>query len=111
MNRSNLRVLVLGAGFGGLELSSILSERIGERLDLTLIDKNDSFFFGYSKLDVMFGRRSADSVKHSYNRFLKPGVTFRQECIRSIDPVTRTVRTDGGSYRADVLVAGMHPFH
>jgi sulfide:quinone oxidoreductase len=49
-----LRVVVLGAGFGGLELSTMLSEALGDRLDLTLIDKNDSFFFGLSKLDVMF---------------------------------------------------------
>ncbi len=107
MNRSRLRVLVLGAGFGGLELSSILSERMGDRLDLTLIDKNDSFFFGYSKLDVMFDRRLADSVKYSYQRFRKPGVSFRQECIRSIDPLTRTVITDGGRYQADVLVVAL----
>ena len=58
-----LRVVVLGAGFGGLELSTILSDAIGERLDLTLIDKNDSFVFGYSKLDVMFGRKTSDSVR------------------------------------------------
>ena len=38
--------LVLGAGFGGLELSTILSEALGDRLDLTLIDRSDSFFFG-----------------------------------------------------------------
>ena len=38
-----LRVVVLGAGFGGMELSSILSETIGDSLDLTLIDQNDSF--------------------------------------------------------------------
>src|SRR6266508_467340 len=47
-----LRVVVLGAGFGGLELSTILSEALADRLDLVLIDKNDSFFFGFSKLDV-----------------------------------------------------------
>jgi len=39
-----LRIVVLGAGFGGLELSTILSERIGDRIDLTLIDKNNSFY-------------------------------------------------------------------
>ena len=50
-----LRVVVIGAGFGGLEFSTILSEALGERLDLTLIDKNDAFYFGFSKLDVMFG--------------------------------------------------------
>jgi len=55
-----LRVIVLGAGFGGLELSSILSETIGGDLDLTLIDKSDTFYFGFSKLDVMFGRKSPD---------------------------------------------------
>ncbi len=53
----NSKVLVLGAGYGGLELSSILSDELGSDLDLTLIDKNDSFCFGYSKFDVMFGKR------------------------------------------------------
>ena len=42
-----LKVTVPGAGFGGLELSSILSERMGSKLDLTLIDQNDSFYFGF----------------------------------------------------------------
>jgi sulfide:quinone oxidoreductase len=50
------RVVVLGAGFGGLELTTLLSEVLGDRLDLTLIDRNDSFYFGFSKLDVMFGQ-------------------------------------------------------
>jgi sulfide:quinone oxidoreductase len=50
------RVLILGAGFGGLELSTMLSEALGDGVEVTLIDKNDSFVFGYSKLDVMFGR-------------------------------------------------------
>src|SRR5207302_1812877 len=36
------RVLVLGAGFGGLEVSSRLSERFGADIDLVLIDQADS---------------------------------------------------------------------
>jgi sulfide:quinone oxidoreductase len=102
-----LRVLVLGAGFGGLELSSILSEAIGDHLDLTLIDKNDSFFFGYSKLDVMFGRTTSDAVRIAYSNIVKPGVEFRQETITAIDPETRRVTTDGGTYDADVLVIAL----
>ena len=43
-HKMKLRVVVLGAGFGGLELSTILSEAMGADLDLTLIDRNDSFF-------------------------------------------------------------------
>lgn len=98
---------MLGAGFGGLEIATILSEKIGDRLDLTLIDKNDSFFFGYSKIDVMFGRRSPESVKHSYGRISLPGVQFRQERITAIDPVSRKVHTDQGKHEADVLVVAL----
>jgi sulfide:quinone oxidoreductase len=102
-----LRVVVLGAGFGGLELSTILSETIGDRLDLTLIDKNDSFFFGYSKLDVMFGRKTPDAVRLPYHNIVKPGVRFRQETITAIDPEARQVVTDNGTYEADVLVVAL----
>jgi sulfide:quinone oxidoreductase len=102
-----LKVVVLGAGFGGLELSTILSETLGERLDLTLIDKNDSFFFGYSKLDVMFGRRMSASVRFSYNKIVKPGVRFCREEITAIDPVTRRVTTNHGVYDADILVIAL----
>ena len=102
-----LRVVVLGAGFGGLELSTILSETIGDRLDLTLIDRNDSFYFGFSKLDVMFGRKAPDAVKLSYSNIVKPGVKFRQEIITAIDPLTRIVITDKGTYEADVLVIAL----
>ena len=102
-----LRVLVLGAGFGGLELSTILSEKLGDRLDLTLIDKNDSFYFGYSKFDVMFGHKSSDAIRIFYQNILKPGVKFKQETITSIDPVNKKVSTNSGNYEADVLVIAL----
>ena len=37
------RVLVLGAGFGGMELSTLLSEVLGEKADVTVIDNSDAF--------------------------------------------------------------------
>jgi len=101
------RLVVLGAGFGGLELSSMLSEALGESLDLTLIDRNDSFFFGFSKLDVMFGHQTPEAVCISYRSIVKPGVTFRQEAITAIDPEARRVTTDSGTYNADVLVVAL----
>lgn len=102
-----LRVTVLGAGFGGLELSTILSETIGDQLDLTLIDQNDSFFFGFSKLDVMFGYKTSNAVKIPYSSVVKTGVTFRKETITAIDPVSKTVTTNNGKYEADVLVVAL----
>ena len=102
-----MRVVVLGAGFGGLELSTLLSEALGEQLDLTLLDKNDSFFFGFSKLDVMFGRKTPDTVRLAYSNIVKPGVRFRQETITAIDPEARRVTTRSGTYDADVLVVAL----
>ena len=101
------RVVVLGAGFGGLELSTMLSEALGEGLDLTLIDKDDSFVLGYSKLDVMFGRKTPDAVRLAYRNIVKPGVRFRQETITAIDPKARHVTTDSETYDADVLVVAL----
>ena len=101
------RVVVLGAGFGGLELTTLLCESMAKDLDLTLIDKNASFFVGSSKLDLMFGHRTADSVLLAYHIIAKPGVRFRQETITAIDPNTRRVTTDKGAYDADVLVVAL----
>ena len=102
-----MRVLVLGAGFGGLELTTRLSEALGDEVQVVLIDKADGFIFGFSKLDVMFGRTAADAVHHRYQDLVKPGVHFVQTTIRSIDPVTRSVETDAGRFDGDVMVVAL----
>ncbi len=101
------RVVVLGGGFGGLELTSMLSDALGDDLNLTLIDRNAFFFFGFSKLDVMFDRKMPDEVRIPYRSIVKPGVTFRQETITAIDPEAKRVTTDSGTYDADILVVAL----
>jgi len=101
------RVVVLGAGFGGLELATVLSDAFGDDVDVTLIDKNDAFVFGYSKLDVMFGRTTLDEVRLPYRDIAKPGVRFSQETITAIDPKTRRATTDVTVHEADFLVVAL----
>jgi sulfide:quinone oxidoreductase len=101
------RVLILGAGFGGLELATRLSETMSDAVRVTLLDRNDSWYFGYSKLDVMLGRQSADEVQLYYSDVIKDGVEFRQETVTGIDPAARRVSTDAGSHDADFLVVAM----
>ena len=72
-----------------------------------LIDQADGFVFGFSKLDVMFGRTDAAAVHHPYRDLVKPGVRFVQTTIRSIDPVARSVRTDAGDFESDLLVVAL----
>jgi sulfide:quinone oxidoreductase len=85
----------------------MLSEALGDDLEVTLIDKHDAFVFGYSKLDVMFGRTTRDAVELPYRQIAKPGVRFLQETIVAIDPETRSVTTDRGTHQADILVVAL----
>lgn len=102
-----VRVLVLGAGFGGLELSTTLSEELGDDVEVLLFDKAEGFVFGFSKLDVMFGRNRPEDVLHPYRDLVKPGVTFVQTVVRSIDPGAKRVVTDAGTFEGDVVVVAL----
>jgi sulfide:quinone oxidoreductase len=101
------RVLILGAGFGGLELATVLSEELGADAGVTLVEAGDAFVFGYSKLDILFGRAESDAVRVSYSALSKPGVRLLRERVLAIDPEARSVTTDRGRYDADVLVVAL----
>ena len=100
-------VVIVGAGFAGLELAARLSESLADAVEVTLIDRNDAFYFGFSKLDVLAGRRAPDDVLLHYREIAKEGVEFRQEAVRAIDPRRRRVITDQGSYDADFLAVAL----
>jgi sulfide:quinone oxidoreductase len=100
-------VVILGAGFGGLELASRLSGSLPGEVRVTLIDQNDAFTFGFAKLGILFEGKDAADVRIPYRELAKPGVEFRQERITAIDPATRLVTTDQGSYDADILVVAL----
>src|ERR1043165_9584783 len=97
-----LHIVVLGAGFGGLELVTRLSEAVGDQHRITLIDQQDAFMFGFSKLDIVCGRQPAADLWLPYRDVVNPGVEFRQETVLSIDPEQRRVVTNAGTYEADL---------
>ena len=55
-------IVICGAGFGGLELTARLSAAFARDIDITLIDENDAFIFGFSKFEIMLGRESREDV-------------------------------------------------
>jgi sulfide:quinone oxidoreductase len=108
-----MRILILGAGFGGLELAATLATEAGDAVEVTLVDRSEGFVFGFSKLDVMFGRTTADHALHRYADLAPDGVRFVSTTVRAIDPEARRVETDAGPLDCDVLVvalgADLHP--
>jgi sulfide:quinone oxidoreductase len=100
-------VVILGAGFAGLELATRLSESLSDKVRVSLIDQNDSFSFGFSKLDILFGRKATEDLLLHYDDISREGVEFRQERVTSIDPEKRHVTTNAASYDADILVVAL----
>jgi len=101
------RVVIVGAGFAGLELAARLSESLADAIHVTLLDRNDAFYFGFSKLDVLLGRRAPVDVLLHYSEIAKEGVEFRQETVTAIDPPKRRVYTEEGHYDADFLAVAV----
>ena len=100
-------VLILGAGFAGLELATLLSDEVPDEVDITIVDSSDAFVFGFSKLDLMFGRKDLGSVRVPYSHLDKPSVRFARETILTIDPESRRVTTDAATYDPDILVVAL----
>src|SRR6478672_10730906 len=100
-------IVILGAGFGGLELASRVSDSAADEARVTLIDQNDGFTFGFWKLDILFGGADAASVRIPYSELAKPGVEFRRERVTAIDPSERCVTTDMATHEADILVVAL----
>ena len=70
------RVVVLGAGFGGLEFTTLVAHACGDDVEIVLVDKGDGFVFGFSKLDVMFGQTSASTSCIATTTSANPSVRF-----------------------------------
>lgn len=100
-------VLVLGAGFAGLELATVLSAEVPDEVEVTIVDSSDAFVFGYSKLDLLFGRKDLAAVRVPYAHLDKPSVRFVQETILGIDPESRRVTTSASTYEPDILVVAL----
>jgi sulfide:quinone oxidoreductase len=101
------QVVILGAGFGGLELSTLLCERLASDVEVTLIDQSEAFTLGFSKLDIVFRQQTREEVRLPYRHLAKRGVRFRQETVVSIDPQRRQVTTTEATYDADFLVVAL----
>jgi sulfide:quinone oxidoreductase len=100
-------ILILGAGFGGLEASTSLREKLDDSFNITLIDKSDYFIIGFTKFDVMFGRRSADEVKSYYKNIAGERINFVKDTIELIDPENKIVKTQHSEFSYDFLIIAL----
>ena len=84
-----------------------MREKLDDSYNITLIDKNDFFIIGFTKFDVMFGRRSAEEVKNYYRNISSRGVNFVKDTIELIDPENKIVKTNGAEFSYDFLIVAL----
>lgn len=101
------KILILGAGFGGLETATGLAEALDDRYEITLVDESDAFFIGFSKIDILFGRATAREVSYRYENLRADGVRFVRDTIAEIDTDRRAVRTTEHTLSYDCLVVAL----
>jgi len=104
-----MRILVLGAGFGGLELSTRLSSQIrsGHRHRPHRSKRGVHFWLFEVGRDVRPKARFRGFSP--YRDIDKPGLRFVQTTIRTIDPAHKRVETDSGTFEGDVMVVALGP--
>jgi sulfide:quinone oxidoreductase len=107
MTKMGKQILITGAGFGGLEAATSLREKLDDSFNITLIDKNDFFIIGFTKFDVMFGRRSAEEVKSYYKNLATKGINFVQDTVERIDRGNKIVKTSSADFTYDFLVVAL----
>lgn len=97
------RVVIIGAGFGGMEAARKLA---GHPVDVLVIDKNNYHGFWPLLYQVATAELDASHIAQPVRQLLrdKPNVRFRVGTVRAIDRERQLVITDRQRYPYDELI-------
>jgi NADPH-dependent 2,4-dienoyl-CoA reductase/sulfur reductase-like enzyme len=102
--QSSARVVVIGGGFGGASCARAL-KRLGEKLQVTLIEPNKHFTACPFSNEVIAGLREFEAQQFGYENIAAEGVRVIAQAASRIDPGARSiVLADGSSLTYDRLV-------
>jgi sulfide:quinone oxidoreductase len=85
------RILILGAGFGGLAAANLLRKNLSADHRIILIDKKQSFIMGFVNLWIVYGIRRLEDSQTDLNILTHRGIEFLKDEIIKIDTQINTV--------------------
>ncbi|MEN5435663.1 MULTISPECIES: NAD(P)/FAD-dependent oxidoreductase [Sphingobacterium] len=105
-NRSDRKfpkVVIIGAGFGGIEVAKKLKNK---EVEVLLLDRNNFHTFQPLMYQVATGTLSADSISFPIRKMFKSqeNFSFRIAEVNHIDSSNKTVQTNIGDFEYDYLV-------
>lgn len=101
------RVVILGAGIGGIAAANELVRRIGGKAEICVVDQTATYEFSPSYLWMLAGTRQLSDISVPISRISAKGIRFQQARVEAIDPQARTVRTDKGTMEADMILIAL----
>ncbi len=78
------RIVIIGAGIGGIPMAYELKEAIGNDHEIILISKEDKFNFVPSNPWVMVNWRSRENVEFTISNYIeKAGINFVSDGVKN----------------------------
>jgi NADH dehydrogenase FAD-containing subunit len=90
------RIVILGAGFAGLETLFLLRMRMHDAAHLTVVSEHHTFTFRPNTIYVPFGADPDDLVVDLSKPFHRRHVNFLAGRVAGVDPDAHEVLVDGG---------------
>lgn len=100
MSSEGKRILILGAGFGGLTTANLLKKNLplsSVEHQISIVDSKDYFMMGLVNLWILSGIRILEDSKVALSRLGNKGISYLNGEVTAIDPVSRTVTIKGSS--------------
>ena len=100
MSSEGKRILILGAGFGGLTTANLLQKNLSlssVEHQISIADSKDYFIMGLVNLWILSGIRTLEDSKIALSRLENKGIRYLNGEVTAIDPVSRTVTIKGNS--------------
>ena len=96
MSSEGKRILILGAGFGGLTAANLLQKNLSSlspsvEYQITIIDQKDYFMMGLVNLWILSGIRTFKDSKIDLNRLENKGIRYLNDKVTGIDVASKTV--------------------
>ena len=102
------RILILGAGFGGLAAATELRKGLGHDHRVIIVDRKRSFMMGLVKLWILEGSRRLEESQTPLDGLNEKGIEYLNDEVTTIDAASNRVQSKGHSWiEYDYLIVAL----